>query len=135
MGWNLHSYAMDMAKLDFPDAHFDHAYSICVFEHLEADLRQRALREIARVLKPGGILSLTFDYGAPAVFLASSGSSSDPEHLLRTPEDVYRHFFSCDALEPVGGPIFRDNTKRYLALPKDPSQRYTFGALFLGRPG
>ncbi len=133
MGWNLHSYAMDIAKLDFPDAHFDHAYSICVFEHLEADLRQRALREIARVLKPGGILSLTFDYGAPAVFLASTGSTSDPEHLIRSPEDVRRHLFSCDALEPVRGPLFHDNGKRYLALPQDPQQRYTFGAVFLQR--
>jgi SAM-dependent methyltransferase len=54
MGWKLRSYSMDMAKLDFADGFFDHAYSICVFEHLEAELRQRALREIARVLKPGG---------------------------------------------------------------------------------
>ena len=135
MGWNLHSYAMDMAALDFPDGYFDHAYSICVFEHLEAELRQRALHEIARVLKPGGILSLTFDYGAPAVFLASSGASSDPEHLIRTPQDVERHFFSCDALVPVGEAVFHDNGKRYLALPRDPSERYTFGAVFLRRAG
>jgi ubiquinone/menaquinone biosynthesis C-methylase UbiE len=135
MGWNLHSYAMDIATLDFPDGHFDHAYSICVFEHLEAELRQRALREIARVLKPGGVLSLTFDYGAPAVFLASSGASSDPEHLIRTPADVKRHFFSCDAFVPVGGPVFHDEGKRYLALPRDPRQRYTFGAVFLRRLG
>jgi SAM-dependent methyltransferase len=135
MGWNLHPYAMDMASLDFPDGFFDHAYSICVFEHLEAELRQRALREIARVLKPGGILSLTFDYGAPAVFLASSGSNSDPKHLIRTPEDVQRHFFSCDDLEPVGEAVFHDNGKRYLSLPTDPGQRYTFGAAFLRRVG
>ena len=135
MGWNLHSYAMDMAALDFPDGFFDHAYSICVFEHLEAELRQRALQEIARVLKPGGILSLTFDYGAPAVFLASSGASSDPEHLIRTPEDVERHFFSCDGLVPVGEALFHDNGKRYLTLPTDPSHRYTFGAVFLRRAG
>jgi len=133
MDWNLHSYAMDMAQIDFPDGFFDHAYSICVFEHLEAELRQRALREIARVLKPGGVLSLTFDYGAPAVFLASSGSSSDPKHLIRTPEDVQRHFFSCDAFEPIGKAVFHDNGRRYLALPQDPSQRYTFGAVFLRR--
>ena len=135
MGWNLHSYALDIAALDFPDGFFDHAYSICVFEHLEAELRQRALREIARVLKPGGVLSLTFDYGAPAVFLASTGSNSEPEHLIRTPEDVHRHFFSCDAFEPVGEADFHDNGKRYLALPQDPSQRYTFGAVFLRRVG
>jgi len=133
MGWNLHSYAMDIASLDFPDGFFDHAYSICVFEHLEAELRQRALREIARVLKPGGILSLTFDYGAPAVFLASTGSSSDPEHLIRSPEDVCRHFFSSDILEPLGGTFFHDNGKRYLTLPQDLGHRYTFGAVFLRR--
>ncbi|WP_373054270.1 class I SAM-dependent methyltransferase [Thioalkalivibrio sp.] len=135
MGWNLHSYTMDIASLDFPDGFFDHAYSICVFEHLEADLRQRALREIARVLKPGGVLSLTFDYGAPAVFLSSSGSNSGPEHLIRSPEDVRRHLASCDALEPVGGRFFHDNGKRYLALPQDPQHRYTFGAVFLRRRG
>jgi ubiquinone/menaquinone biosynthesis C-methylase UbiE len=135
MGWNLHSYSMDMVALDFPDAHFDHAYSICVFEHLEAAVRQKALREIGRVLKPGGLLSLTFDYGAPAVFLASAGASTDPEHLIRTPADVQRHFFSCEAFEPVGGPVFHDNGRRYLALPQDPEQRYTFGAVFLRRNG
>jgi len=134
MGWDLLSYAMDIAKLDFPDGFFDHAYSICVFEHLDAELRQRALREIARVLKPGGILSLTFDYGAPAVFLASTGSTANPEHLIRTPEDVQRHFFSCDTLEPIGRTGFHDNGKRYLALPGNPEGgRYTFGAVFLRR--
>ena len=133
MGWNLHSYSMDMADLAFEDGFFDHAYSICVFEHLEAGLRQRALSEIARVLKPGGILSLTFDYGAPAVYLGSSGSNSDPEHLIRTPEDVRRHFFACEEFEPVGGKVFEDNGKRYLAMPRDSGERYTFGAVFLRR--
>jgi ubiquinone/menaquinone biosynthesis C-methylase UbiE len=133
MGWKLHSYAMDIAALDFPDGYFDHAYSICVFEHLEAELRQRALKEIARVLKPGGVLSLTFDYGAPEVFLASSGQSRDPEHLIRTPEDVQRHFFACEAFEPLGRSVFHDNGKRYLALPREPKERYTFGAVLLQR--
>jgi len=139
MGWPLHPYAMDIAQLDFPDEHFDHAFSICVFEHLEAELRQRALKEIARVLKPGGILALTFDYGAPAVFLASSGQSREPEHLIRTPEDVRRHFFGSECFEPLGGSVFHDNGQRYLALPRDPGERYTFGAVFLRkltrRPG
>ena len=83
------------------------------------------------MLKPGGILSLTFDYGAPAVYLAGSGSNSEPEHLIRTPEDVRRNFISCEGFEPVGGDVFEDNGKRYLAMPRDAAERYTFGAVFL----
>jgi len=131
MGWDLHSYCMDMTDLRFDDGWFDHAYSICVFEHLDAELRRRALDELARVLKPGGVLSITFDYGAPGVSLAGSGINSDPDNLIRTPDDVARHFWSCEAFEPVGSATFKDNQKRYLAWPDDPSQRYTFGAVFL----
>jgi SAM-dependent methyltransferase len=122
---------MDMTDLQFEDAYFDHAYSICVFEHLDAKLRQGALREIARVLKPGGILSITFDYAAPGVHLAGKGPNYEPGNLIRTPDDVSRTFLSCDAYEPVGNAQFADNGKRYLAWPDDPEQKYTFGAVFL----
>ncbi len=135
MGWNMQSYCMDMTDLRFEDEWFDHAYSICVFEHLDAGLRRRALQEIGRVLKPGGVLSITFDYGAPGVYLAGSGVDTRPENLIRTPEDVARHFWSCDEFEPVGGAHFMDNGKRYLAWPDDPSLRYTFGAVFLRKKG
>jgi len=131
MNWNLHSYSMDMQSLDFEDGFFDHAYSICVFEHLDAGLRQRALREIARVLKPGGVLSLTFDYGAPGVTLAGSGRNYDDQNLLRDATDVERHFFGCDAFEPVGNAEFVDNGQRYLLWPEDPEKQYSFGAVFL----
>lgn len=133
MGWNLHSHCMDMTNLEFDRAYFDHAYSICVLEHLDADSRQRALREIGRVLKPGGILSLTFDYGAPGVNLVDSGANYEPDNLIRTPEDVQRNFFSCPLYEPLGNLPFVDNGKNYLSWPYDPSSKYTFGAVFLRR--
>jgi ubiquinone/menaquinone biosynthesis C-methylase UbiE len=133
MNWNLYSHYMDMTDLKFDDAFFDHAYSICVLEHLDADSRQRALSEIARVLKPGGILSITFDYAAPGVSLADSGPNYEPKNLIRTPEEVHRHFLSSDYFETVGNPGFADNGKRYLVWPADPSNKYTFGALFLRR--
>jgi SAM-dependent methyltransferase len=133
MGWNLTSYCMDMTDMRFEDGYFDYAYSICVFEHLDAELRQRALTEIARVLKPGGILAITFDYGGPGVYLADRGPTCDPANLIRTPDEVRRHFFSCPSLEPWGNHDFFDNGKRYLAWPDDPALRYTFGAVFLQR--
>ncbi len=131
MRWNLQSYCMDMTDLQFDDDYFDHAYSICVFEHLDAGTRRQALDEIARVLKPGGILSLTFDYGAPGVILMGSGPDYDTVNAIRSSEDVYRHLLSSDRFEPVGNVPFFDNGKTYLAWPPDPSQRYTFGAAFI----
>ena len=135
MDWNMTSHCMDMTKLDFEDGSFDHAYSICVFEHLDWQARQAALREIARVLKPGGHLSMTFDYGGPGVYLSGKGTDYDPRNLIRTPEDVGRHFLSSSDFEPLGNPRFFDNGKSYLVWPDDPSCRYTFGAVFLRKPG
>jgi len=131
MNWNLRSYCMDMTKLKFDNSYFDHAYSICVLEHLDADSRQLALSEIARVLKPCGILAITFDYGAPGVFLADTGPNYEPSNIIRTPDDVKRHFLSSVYFEAVGNPQFADNGKTYLIWPDDPSKRYTFGAMFL----
>jgi ubiquinone/menaquinone biosynthesis C-methylase UbiE len=135
MGWNLHSHCMNMADLSFEDACFDHAYSICVFEHLHADLRRQALGEIARVLKPGGTLSITFDYRGPGVFLAGEGFNSDPNNLIRTPADVQRHFLTAEGFEPVGNPVFEDNDESYLAWPDEAENSYTFGSVFLRRTG
>jgi len=42
---------MDAHKLDFPDAHFDFVFGVAILHHLEFEV---ALREIARVTKPGG---------------------------------------------------------------------------------
>lgn len=49
----------DAQALPFPDASFDFAYSINAFHHLPSRAAQeRAVREIVRVLRPGGIFIL-----------------------------------------------------------------------------
>jgi SAM-dependent methyltransferase len=49
-------------ELPYPDASFDRVLSAFMFHHLEADLRPATLREVARVLRPGGSLHL-LDFG------------------------------------------------------------------------
>ena len=49
----------DARRLPFADQSFDHALTISVVEHIPGDGDARALREIFRVLRPGGILHLT----------------------------------------------------------------------------
>ncbi|MBK7643970.1 MAG: class I SAM-dependent methyltransferase [Planctomycetes bacterium] len=48
----------DARSIPWPDQSFDLAFSSCAFEHIQ-DLG-RALREIARVLRPGGVLVTSF---------------------------------------------------------------------------
>jgi 2-polyprenyl-3-methyl-5-hydroxy-6-metoxy-1,4-benzoquinol methylase len=131
MGWRMHSYAMDMQKLDFPDSFFDHAYSICVFEHLTFDIKKRALSEIARCLKPNGVLSITFDYRNPAPSIAGMGIQTNDEYLIINQGDIERNFLQTPCFELMGNQIFEDNSKSFLVHPEFGNAPYTFGAIFL----
>ena len=48
--------------LDYPDQHFDSVLSALMFHHLEPEQKPAALREVGRVLRPGGSLYLV-DFG------------------------------------------------------------------------
>jgi len=52
----------DGRALPFPDSTFDKIYSISVIEHIPKDGDEKAVEELARVLKPGGILVLTVPF-------------------------------------------------------------------------
>jgi len=131
MGWKMFSYAMNMTELEFEDEYFDHAYSICVFEHLDYQARKSALSEIARCLKPNGILSITFDYRNPAPFIAGYGPDTSKGNRISTKEDVQYNFLSTKHFELLGNQEFFDNGKSYLVNPKFDNTPYTFGAVFL----
>jgi ubiquinone/menaquinone biosynthesis C-methylase UbiE len=49
-------------QLPYPDGCFDRALSSLMFHHLEQDLRVASLREVLRVLRPGGSLHV-MDFG------------------------------------------------------------------------
>ena len=63
MGWRLTALDRDIQHpLPFPDGTLNRVFSICVLEHLPSSLRQFVMKEIGRVLKPGGIAGFTTDY-------------------------------------------------------------------------
>ena len=47
--------------LPFSSSHFDAVYAVSVFTHLSADLHHKWIRELGRVLKPGGLLICTLN--------------------------------------------------------------------------
>lgn len=51
-------------KLPYPDASFDRVFSSFMFHHLQADLRETTLREVRRVLAPGGSFHM-LDFARP----------------------------------------------------------------------
>jgi 2-polyprenyl-3-methyl-5-hydroxy-6-metoxy-1,4-benzoquinol methylase len=57
----------DLTALRFADGSFDAVSCISVLEHIPAPFDQRALNEMLRVLKPGGLLILTIDFTPVAV--------------------------------------------------------------------
>jgi len=61
-GSNFHIEAQDARKLTYPDSLFDKVYAISVLEHIEDDGDSIAMKEISRVLKPGGVCCLTVPF-------------------------------------------------------------------------
>lgn len=68
-------------KLPYADASFDRVFSSFMFHHLEPEQKERTLREVRRVLRPGGTLHL-LDFGGPP--------SSSPGFLGRLVHSAHR---------------------------------------------
>jgi SAM-dependent methyltransferase len=118
----------DARALPFPDAHFDVAFSSCAFEHFhELD---RALAEIARVLRPGGALFTQF---------APIWSSGLGHHLFLETETRGRVTFN-DRLLPDWGHLLleRHELEGFLAVALGPADatralRAVFDSPYLNR--
>jgi SAM-dependent methyltransferase len=58
----VHSEVQDGRGLTFADASFDAAFSVSVLEHIPDDGDVMALRELVRVVRPGGLVVVTIPF-------------------------------------------------------------------------
>jgi SAM-dependent methyltransferase len=95
----------DALRLPFPDATFDRIICSEVFEHIPDDAG--AMRELARVLKPGGVLAATVPAWLPEkICWALSAEYHAPlapgGHVRIYTQALFRHRLSEAGLTPEG---------------------------------
>lgn len=61
---NFHAEIQDARNLLYPDSYFDRVTAISTLEHIPNDGDSVAVKEMSRVLKPGGIMVITVPYGS-----------------------------------------------------------------------
>jgi SAM-dependent methyltransferase len=117
----------DLSKL--PADGFDVIVCCSVLEHLTAQDQETALQEMARVLAPGGVVGLTFDYGPAAP--GANRYLPPPHDPPDTAAEVMRRYYK-GGLIAVGNPFSEDSVPGVLF--HDLEVRYTVASLFLAKP-
>ena len=67
MGFRIRFFRESLTDMHFENNFFDKVYCISVIEHLKKDDAYRGMKEMARVLRPRGLLTMTLDNDGPHV--------------------------------------------------------------------
>jgi SAM-dependent methyltransferase len=102
---------------------FDRVFCLCVIEHIVPPGQQRVAERMAKLLKPGGQMAITFDYG----------ENARSEAPMDGPEDV-EALRGAIGLPLLGNGSFADDGRRYSISRRHPEKPFTFGSLFFGKP-
>lgn len=111
---------VSITDVDFMESEFDRIFCICVIEHLMPEDQKIALRKMARFLKPGGLLYMTFDVGFSAA-----------DHPIVDEEQIRERYVGPSGLTLVGNTVYQFDANDLDVYHPD----HTFGSLLLVKPG
>ena len=106
---------MDGRRLTFPDASFDIAYSLSSIEHFGGiEGAVETIREMARVLRPGGILALATEYVLEGPHTRRRSSRPSLRSLIAQP--------GLELVQPIDEAVYRRYSYHAVDLYKNPYQ-------------
>jgi ubiquinone/menaquinone biosynthesis C-methylase UbiE len=119
MGWKMNALVQDMTQMPFEKGSFDAVFSISVLEHMNHDLKGKSLREFNRVLKPGGMVGITFDFGRSIDAKTSYDYKKyDQYHTpIQNIFEIQKYVIEASGLEVYGNKVFKpviDNDKIFI---------------------
>lgn len=119
LGLKMNHRLESITELSDEDETYDRVFCICVIEHINIDQQEVAIRQLSRVLKRGGILCITFDYGEFAA-----------DYPFLSPDDVQERL-----VKPSGLMTLNNEFEEYSEDVGTHPIEYTFGSLFLKKEG
>jgi len=121
-GWKLQVSSHDLTQAPAPAewGRFDAVISFSVLEHIPYALQEIALARLAGLLRPGGVMAITFDYGSEAAQPFAIRDAAGVARLLRAT--------GLELLDPRG---FVDSGQRFVLDKRHRARRFTFASLML----
>lgn len=93
--YNINYVIGDFTNMPFDDNSFDIVSCVSVIEHMPRDTQLVGIKEMARVVKPGGKLIITYDNYVDLTesFIHNSSMTLSDSVYFKTPDDLYENNF------------------------------------------
>jgi len=107
----------DPLRIPFGESQFDLVTAVCVFHHVRPAMRLKLLREVRRVLKPGGTLAvIEHNPYNPVTLLIVRRTPVDADAILLCPDEMLRLYREAE--------LKAEELRYFLYLPESLFQRF-----------